>query len=149
MPFEPRPRGAPPADPPHRDELREHLVRTRTAGDVATRRESNLESIRRASERDPEYLFGLQPKGRWSFDDLFALMVERVGIRPDRRHRRGPDTIDPDRTLERLDAMRARLAAAARGRQRVLVATGHPNGVHAVHAAIAAALERAGCDLVR
>jgi hypothetical protein len=134
---------------PGRDGLRAHLTRARLAGDVATPRQSNLESIRRASERDPDYLFGLRPEGRWSFDDVFALMVERVGIRPDRRYRAGPDTIDPDRTLDRLDAMRARLEAAADGRQRVLVATGHPQGVHAVHAAIAAALERAGCEMVR
>lgn len=133
---------------PTRDELRAHLVRSRLAGQVATPRENNLQNMLRMSRREPLYLFGLRPAGDWTFDDVLALMAERCGVRPDPAYERGPDTIDPDRTIDRLDAMGARLGAAAAGRQRVLVATGHPVGLRPTHTAVAAALRAAGCPVL-
>jgi hypothetical protein len=44
--------------------LRAHLVAARIAGDIATSRENNLRNYRRLAERDPRYLFGLEPAGR-------------------------------------------------------------------------------------
>lgn len=134
---------------PGRAELRAHLVASRIAGEVATPRENNLRNMRLMSERDPRYLFGLEPTGRWSYDEVLALMAERVGVSPDPTFTTGVDTIDPDRTVDRLDAMTDRLARAAAGRERVLVCTGHPGGVLAIHVEVAQALRRAGCLLLR
>ena len=98
---------------PDREELRAHLVKSRITGDVATPRENNLDNYRRMSEREPLYLFGLSPTGEWTREQVFALMVERCGVSPDPAYTRGPDTIDPERTLDRLDAMADRLRTAA------------------------------------
>jgi hypothetical protein len=128
--------------------LREHLVASRIAGEVATSREANLANFARFSRREPLYLFGLEPEGDWTQESVLALMVERCGVSPDPRHTYGQDTIDPDRTIERLDAMASRLRQAADRRERVLVATGHPVGLRPTHTGIAAALSRAGCVIL-
>src|SRR5262249_12044016 len=100
------------------------------------------------SEREPLYLFGLRPRGAWTPDDVLALMAQRCGVSPDPGYRHGPDTIDPDRTIDRLDAMADRLRDAAQRRERVLVATGHPVGLRPTHTAIAGGLRTAGCTLL-
>jgi hypothetical protein len=130
---------------PTRAELRDHLVASRLAGDVATPRENNLANFARTSRREPLHLFGLRPTGRWSYEDVLALMAERCGVVADPAYTAGPDTIDPDRTLDRLDAMADRIGRAAAGRERVLVATGHPVGLRPTHTAVARALAAAGC----
>jgi hypothetical protein len=133
---------------PTQEQLRAHLVSSRIAGPVATPRENNLANFARMSNREPLYLFGLQPRGSWTAAEVLAVMVERCGVHADPDHRYGPDTIDPERTIERTEAMSGRLREAARRRERVLVATGHPVGLRPVHTAIARALRAAGCDLV-
>ncbi|MEP6696668.1 MAG: phosphatase [Pseudonocardiales bacterium] len=134
--------------PPTREDLRQHLVDSRIAGNVATSRQNNLENFSRMSRREPAYLFGLSPEGRWSFDDVLAVMVQRCGVSADPEHLSGQDTIDPDLTVDRLEAMGARIGAAARRRERVLVCTGHPHGLRPVHAAVGAALKAAGASLL-
>ncbi len=129
-------------------ELREHLVASRIAGDVATPRQANLENMLRMSRREPLYLFGLEPTGRWSYEDVLALMAQRCGVSPDPAYASGVDTIDPDLTIERLDAMAERIGQAAQRQERVLVCTGHPHGLRPVHTAIADALRTAGCRLL-
>jgi hypothetical protein len=131
-----------------RSELITHLTTARIAGRVATTRENNLANFASMSRREPLYLFGLTLDGEWAPADVLRLMAERCGVSPDPGHTHGQDTIDPQRTVDRLDAMADRLAAAAQRRERVLVATGHPVGMRPVHTAIAAALADAGCDLV-
>jgi hypothetical protein len=131
-----------------RAQLRAHLVASRIAGDVATARENNLDHYMRMSERDPLYMLGLRPSGAWTYSDVFALMVERCGVMPDPGHTQGPDTISVDRTLERLDAMAARIGQAAERRESVFVATGHPVGLRPTHTAVAAALRHAGCTVI-
>lgn len=121
---------------------------TRIAGTVGTSRDNNLRNFARLAERDPEYTFGLELTGGWSAAEVHALMAERVGVHPDPAYTSGVDTIDPERTLDRLDAVRGRLAAAVRRRERVLVATGHPAGVLAIHVEVAAALRDRGCDVL-
>lgn len=133
---------------PTRDDLRDHLVASRIAGDVATTRQNNLENFGRMSRREPLYLFGLEPAGRWSFDDVLELMARRCGVIADPGHTSGQDTIDAERTLDRLEAMAERIGLAAGRRERVLVATGHPHGLRPVHAAVAAGLRAAGATLL-
>ncbi len=133
---------------PTRDELRDHLLRSRIAGRVATPRENNLQNFERMSRREPLYLFGRQPVGEWTFPDVLALMVQRCGVVADPAHTVGQDTIDPELTLDRLDAMADRLRLAAERAERVVVATGHPVGLRPTHTAVAAGLRAAGCELL-
>jgi hypothetical protein len=133
---------------PDRTQLREHLVRSRIAGDVATSREDNLLKYGLLASRVPKAMFGLEPVGRWNLDDVLALMVEKVGVSADTNHLRGTDRIDPERTLDALDRMAEHVGRAARDRSRVLLATGHPAGLLVVHLAVADALRTAGATVL-
>ncbi|GAA1004103.1 MULTISPECIES: phosphatase [Streptomyces] len=134
---------------PSRAELVDHLVRTRIAGNVATPRENNLSHYRKLANGDRHFWLGLEFGDRWSDEqDVLAVMAERVGVSDDPEHRYGQDTIDPELTVDALERMACRLRKAADGRQRVLLATGHPGGLLDVHRATAAALRAAGCEIV-
>ncbi|WP_129840628.1 phosphatase [Streptomyces sp. RFCAC02] len=134
---------------PTRSELIEHLVLTRIAGDVATPRENNLSHYRELANGNAYFWLGLELGDRWTDEqDVLAVMAERCGVNEDPEHRHGQDTIDPALTVDALDRTAALLRKAADERRRVLVATGHPGGLLGVHAATAAALEAAGCDMV-
>jgi hypothetical protein len=124
------------------------LVRSRIAGHVATTRGNNLANYRAMSNREPLYLLGLDPVGSWTPTEVLALMVARCGVSSDPDHLEGADTIDPDLTIERLDAMATRLCAAAERRERIFVATGHPVGLRPTHTALVAALNAAGCTML-
>ena len=128
--------------------LREHLVASRIAGAVDTSRQDNLRNAARMAEGLDKYAFGLEPLGRWTADEVVQVMVERCGIVADLTHIEGEDRIDPDLTLAQLARWRSRLAKAAAGQERVLIATGHPTGVLAIHLRIASALRAAGCEVV-
>lgn len=134
---------------PAREELREHLVRTRIAGEVATPRENNLDHYRSLALRDPHYLFGLDISDDWTYPDVLALMAKSAGVIADPEHREGQDTIDPDRTIDALEAMADRIAEAlSRSAPRILVATGHPTGLLAVHLALARTAAEHGAVLL-
>lgn len=128
--------------------LASHLIDAKIAGSVATPRENNLANYRLMAARDPGYLFGLAPRGRWTFDEVLALMARRCGVSADPHDETGTDTIDPALTIERLEAMAARVRVAVARKARVLVATGHPTGLLVVHLEIARALRSAGCTLL-
>ena len=128
--------------------LRAHLVAARIAGDVTTPRESNLRNLTRMAQGQDAYAFGLRPLRAWTADQVLAVMAERCGVHPDPAYLEGPDTIDPDLTLAQLERWRVRLAKAAAGQERVLLATGHPTGVLAIHLEVAAALRAAGCEVL-
>jgi hypothetical protein len=133
---------------PTRDELLAHLVASRIAGDVDTPRESNLRALLRLTRLDPHSWFGLRPGRPWTYDELFAVMVERCGIDPDAERTSGADRIDPDLTVAALDDARECMRAAAAEQRDVFVATGHPAGVLAIHLRVAAYLRDAGCRLL-
>jgi hypothetical protein len=135
---------------PSRPELVEHLVRTRIAGNIATPRDNNLSHYRNLSNGDRYFWLGLELGDRWVDEqDVLAVMAERCGVSDDPEHRYGQDTIDPELTVDALERMAARLRKAAAGKQRVLLATGHPGGLLDVHRATADALRTAGCEIVR
>ncbi|MBF6167478.1 phosphatase [Streptomyces gardneri] len=127
-----------------RELLRKHLLETRIAGDVATPREGNLSHYRKMVEKEPRYQFGLTLRD-WTFDETLAMMARLCGVSPDPRHLRGPDTIDAELTLDALDAMGARIGLAARRRETVILATGHPETLMDVYRAVEDALRAAGC----
>lgn len=130
-------------------DLREHLIATRIAGNVGTPRENNLRSYRRVAEGIPYHSFGLSFAREWSPAEILEVMARRCGVSPDPRHVEGQDTIDPDRTLAELAAAGEQLRAAAAARARVMIATGHPGALLAIHLEVAGALRRAGCTLLR
>jgi hypothetical protein len=134
---------------PSRQDLARHLVRNRIAGDVATSRENNLDHYRALAEGNRYYWLGLDLGDRWTDPAaVLELMAERCGVVADPAHRYGQDTIDAELTIDALDRMAEALHKAARNNSRVLVATGHPAGLFAVHHELAAALTDAGCSLV-
>ncbi|GAA4203397.1 MULTISPECIES: phosphatase [Microbispora] len=144
-----RPSSPPSPASPSRAELREHLVRTAIAGDVATSRENNLDHYRSLALRDPHYLFGLTFEGEWSYDDVLRLMADRAGVAADPGHREGQDTIDPERTIDAVEEMGDRVAKVLRrGSARIVVATGHPTGLLTVHLALARFAAENGATLL-
>lgn len=143
MPLDPAPAA------PGRQALTAHLTSTRIAGDVATSRENNLDHFRALAEGNRYYWFGLELGDRWEDQGaVLELMAERCGVVADPGHVHGQDTIDPGLTIDALDRMAEVLHKAAENRSRVLVATGHPAGLFAVHWELAAALRAAGCTLI-
>ncbi|MEV6009356.1 phosphatase [Streptomyces sp. NPDC051976] len=143
MPMDPAPAA------PSRQSLAEHLIRTRIAGDVATSRENNLDHFRALAEGNRYYWFGLELGDRWTdLSAVLELMAERCGVVASPKHRHGQDTIDPELTIDALDRMADVLHKAAENGSRVLLATGHPAGLFAVHHALADALRAAGCTLI-
>jgi hypothetical protein len=128
--------------------LGEHLVAHRIAGDVATSRVSNLANIEKMLARQPEYWFGLELDRAWTADEVLKVLAARVGIDPDPERTTGSDRIDPQLCLDALDAAAGMVAATARTRGRVLLATGHPTGVLALHLPLAAGLAAAGCEVM-
>jgi hypothetical protein len=133
---------------PNREELREHLVRHRIAGDVATPRASNVGNVHKMLARDPDYWFGVELDRDWTYEEVVAVVAERVGIDGDHARASGSDVIDPDLCLDALDEVAERLAAVAAEQGPVLLATGHPTGLLECYMAIAAALAAAGCAVL-
>lgn len=128
--------------------LRQHLLDSRIAGDVVTPRQENLRNFGRMAEGRRDYDFGLVPAREWTRDEVLDVMARRCGVRPDPSYDRGQDTIDVDLCLAALTRVRDRLALAARRRERVLVATGHPTGILVLHLASAGALRAAGATVL-
>jgi Phosphatase len=134
---------------PSRQALIGHLLHTRIAGDVATTRENNLNHYRELAGGNRYYWLGLEFGDRWTDENaVLELMADRCGVVADPGHRAGQDTIDPELTVDALERLAIRLRKAAAGKQRVLFATGHPGGLLGVHQTTAAALRRAGCEIV-
>lgn len=125
----------------------DHLVAARIAGDVATPRQHNVRNMRRLAAGEEEVWFGLTPRPM-TFDEVLTLMADRAGVSPDPAHVEGGDTIDPALTVAKLAEMAERLARTARDRRDVLVATGHPAGLLAIHLPVARALRAAGCAVL-
>ncbi|GAA2103176.1 phosphatase [Kitasatospora saccharophila] len=131
-----------------RGELRDYLVKHRLAGpEVPTPRQNNLRHYRLFAQGDPRTLMGLDPLPRRDEAAVLALMADRVGVNPDPRHLQGPDSIDPDRTLDALDRLAALLRRTADRRGSVLAGTGHPTKLADFHRALSEALEAAGCTV--
>jgi hypothetical protein len=133
---------------PTREELVAHLVAVHLAGEVATPRANSLRHFQYLADGDADYLLGLDLDRRWSFERVETLMAERSGAPPSQTEDAGPDFIDPERTVDALDRMAARLRQAGADRSAVLLATGHPGGLLGTHLAIARALVAAGAELL-
>lgn len=131
-----------------RAKLRGHLLATRLAGAVATSRAVNLQAIRQLLLDDDDDWLGVRPARDYSFYDVLRVMAERAGVHPDPAHTEGPDSIDPELTLDGIEATAVRLAKAARGKERVFAGTGHPIGVSGIYGPVLLALRRVGCQVL-
>lgn len=129
-------------------ELAAYLDSVRITGEVATRREDNLRHMQLFLDGNEHLEFGVRTSRRWTFDELFDLMHERVGTSVDRLHLSGQDTIDSGKCVAALDRFAFHFGAAVRAGHRILFATGHPAGLLPVHAALAAAAAAGGAKVV-
>lgn len=130
--------------------LRDHLVLTRLAGDVATSPSSTVSNCGRLISGDPRFTFGLEDWRdatlRECVDAVRSLCGGDPGgaLDPD-----GPGAIDPAASLAGIRRHRDVLArAAASGGIRVLLATGHPTGLLGHYAALGRALQASGSRLL-
>jgi hypothetical protein len=99
---------------------------------------------------DPDKLFGLSGiPGALGIDDILDLVAEGAGAPIDHEARFGPVEIAPEPIIEACEAMGTRLARAAAGRERVVLATGHPVGLALLYHAIDRLLEERGAQVLR
>jgi hypothetical protein len=129
-------------------ELRDYLTATAIAGRVATPRSDSLAKYRRMASGDPQCMFGLRFSRAWTAEQVLAEMARRCGVSPDPAVQLGPDFIDPELTVTALQAMAARIGEVAAARGTVLMGTGHPAGLLAVHVPVAQHLQAAGCRVL-
>ncbi|KNC19465.1 taurine ABC transporter ATPase [Arthrobacter sp. RIT-PI-e] len=129
-------------------ELAEYLDAVRITGAVATPRQDNLRHIELFLDGNENLHFGVTRTRPWTFDEVFDLMHERVGIRADRGFLEGQDTIDAALCVAALDRFADRLGRSVRDGERILFATGHPAGLLPVHAALARAASAGGATVV-
>lgn len=134
--------------PPTRAELITYLVRTGIAGHVDTPRQNNLRHYRRLVQKDPYHQFGLTFSHEWTYPEVLALMSKRCGVVAEEDYVWGIDTIDPDLTVDALEALADRLALAAERRERVMFATGHPRNLRETYRAWKDALAEQGCPVL-
>lgn len=127
-----------------RSTLSHALEAGRITGEVATPRENNLSHIHRFLAQERQFDFGVELTRDWDYESVFALMVERAGLRPDPEFVEGVDTISTDRCIDALEGLAAAVGEVARSGGEILFATGHPAGLLPVHMAIAEAAEAAG-----
>ena len=129
------------------DALREHLIETRLAAEVATTPAQTVGNCGKLADGNVDYTFGLDVAGTTTSEALDA--VQKVcGGDPGTADPHGPGWIDPDATLAAIERHRQGLARVAASRSTVLLATGHPTGLLAHYAAIGRELAAAGCRLL-
>ena len=128
--------------------LCDYLAANAIAGRVATPRQDSLAKYRRMAAGDPQCTFGLTFTRAWTERDVLAEMARRCGVSPDPVVQTGPDCIDPELTVGRLSAMAVQLGRIAAAQGTVLMGTGHPAGLLAIHAPLARRLTAAGCAIL-
>ena len=115
--------------PMNRSTLAHALEAGRITGEVATPRENNLSHIHRFLDQERQFDFGVELTRGWDYDSVFALMVERCGLRPDPDFVEGVDTISTDACIDALERLAEAVGEVTRAGGRILFATGHPAGL--------------------
>lgn len=133
-----------------REELETALVAAGVAGPAGHPHHNVFGNIRMLVERDPDKLFGLsgipEPYG---FEDIVRLVGEASGVPIDELATEGSPDIDAGAVLDACAALGERLAEAARRRERVLFATGHPGDLDPLYGAIGELAAARGARIVR
>ena len=136
-----------------RPHTREELLDGLRAGKVAGVAAHPLDNVRRnielLIEQDPDKLFGMTDMpGRFGFDDILDLVEAEADEPIDRAARSGQVHIGAEPILAACELLGDRLAAAAAGGERVLVATGHPNGLDVLYRELARLLADRGAKML-
>ncbi|CAL8899069.1 putative phosphatase [Kocuria varians] len=132
-----------------RDALARYLDRSRITGAVATPREANLRNIQGFLDGDQHQHMGVKRRKDWTWDSVFELMRDRVGINDDPSYTQGQDSISAQLCVSALDAYAEVFSQAVQGRKRLLFATGHPAGLAPVYARLARVARAAGARVIR
>lgn len=137
----------PPLAPEDRARLRAYLLSTLVAGPTKTTRDNAVRNARLLARGDEDKLLGFSFDGL-DVTEVMDAVAALCGCSPDPNETDGPGYIDPDRTLDEVEAMAARLAEAARRGERLLICTGHPTGPLPLYQAVARALVLSGCKIL-
>jgi hypothetical protein len=133
-----------------REELERALVAGGVAGPAGHPHHNVFGNIRKLVEHDPDKLFGLsgipEPYG---FEDVVRLVGEAGGVPIDALATEGSPDIDAGAVLDACEQVGERLAEAARRRERILFATGHPGDLDPLYGTIAALAAARGVRIVR
>lgn len=132
-----------------RDSLARYLDRSRITGAVATPREANLRNIQGFLDGDQHQHMGVERTREWSFQSVFELMRDRVGINDDPEYLSGQDSISAQLCVTGLDRYAEVFSRAVQGRKRLLFATGHPSGLAPVYARLARVARASGARIIR
>jgi hypothetical protein len=133
---------------------REELVRALDAGGVAGPaghpHHNVFGNIRMLVEHDPDKLFGLSSMPEpFGFEDIVRIVGDASGVPIDALATEGSPDIDAGAVLDACEAMGERLAEAARRRERVLFATGHPGDLDPLYGSIAELAAARGARIAR
>ncbi len=131
-------------------DLRDYLVGVRLAGSVATTPRNTLENCAKLVAGDVRYTFGLSDWTTATVREAVDAIRQVCGGDPGgAEYPEGDGWIDPDAAVAAVELHRSRIAQFVHaGGGRVLMATGHPTGLLTHYAAIARALQGAGCLLL-
>ena len=136
---------------PHdRDDLEAALL----AGGVAGTATHPLDNVRANAlmliDGDPDKLFGLTGlQGSFDLDGILELVAREAGAPIDPEARYGPVEIAPGPILDACQEAGDRLATAAAGAERVVIATGHPVGLALLYHAVDDLLTCQGAEVLR
>jgi hypothetical protein len=109
-----------------------------------------FENIRKLVEHDPDKLFGLSDMPEpFGFGDIVRIVGEASGAPIDALATEGSPDIDAGAVLNACEQLGERLAQAARRRERVLFATGHPGDLDPLYGAIAELAAARGSRIAR
>ncbi len=135
---------------PHtREELLDGLRAGKVAGVAAHPVDNVRRNIELLIEQDPDKLFGMTDMpGRFGFDDILDLVEAEADEPIDRAARSGQVHIAAEPILAACELLGDRLAAAAAAGERVLVATGHPNGLDVLYRELARLLADRGAKML-
>jgi hypothetical protein len=133
-----------------REELARALIEGGVAGPAGHPHHNVFGNIRMLVEHDPDKLFGLSGMPEpFGFEDIVRLVGEASGVPIDALATEGSPDIDPGAALDACQQVGERLAEAARRRERVLFATGHPGDLDPLYGAIAELAAARGARIVR
>lgn len=133
---------------------RAQLLEALCDGDVAGIATHPLDNVRANAlmliDGDPDKLFGLSGlPGTLDLDRILDVVALEAGAPIDREALDGPVEITPEPILEACEAMGDRLSRAARGGERVALATGHPVGLALLYHALDRLLVDRGARVTR
>lgn len=132
-----------------REEFASYLDEARITGLVGTARENNLAHMQGFIEGNEHLEFGVKWTRDWTVDQIFELMVRRVGISSDREHLEGQDTISAQLCIDALEAYGRIFGQAVESGQKILFATGHPAGLFPLYARLAQLARARGAEVLQ